>query len=291
MTLISKFDPWHSQLCTCPPKLTFNPYTGCDHACVYCYASSYIPKFFDCRPKKNLILRLKREAAKLNGEIISISNSSDPYPNLEAKTGLMRKCLKILSRQNCRIQIITKSDLVVKDIDLLRKVPSMVSMTITTDDDTTAEIIEPHAPLPSKRLRAIETLVYRGVPVSVRIDPIIPFINDNPERLVETLASLGVKHITASTYKVRPDNWQRLSIVLPEISEKLKPFYFEKGEKRGGYLYLPRELRLQLLKKLYDLTEKYKLSLGTCREGLTFLDTAICDGSYLLEKTRKHYCL
>ena len=284
MTLISKFDPWRSQLCTCPPKLTFNPYTGCDHACVYCYASSYIPKFFDCRPKKNLISRLKREVVKLNGEIISISNSSDPYPNLEAKTGHMRKCLEILSRQNCRIQIITKSNLVVRDVDILRKVPSMVSITITTEEDIIAEIIEPNAPQPSERLKAIETLIDKGVPVSVRIDPIIPFINETPAKLIETLASLGVKHITASTYKVRPDNWQRLSVALPEISERLKPLYFENGERIGGYLYLPRDLRLKLLKKLYDLTEKYKLSFGTCREGLTFLDTAICDGSYLLKK-------
>lgn len=68
--LITEFDPWKSQLCTCPDKLTFNPYTGCDHRCLYCYASSYIPRFYECRPKKDLISRLKREAAKLRGELI-----------------------------------------------------------------------------------------------------------------------------------------------------------------------------------------------------------------------------
>ena len=283
MSLISKFDPWRSKLCTCPPKLTFNPYTGCDHACVYCYASSYIPKFFDCRPKKNLISRLKKEAVKLKGEIISISNSSDPYPNLEAETGLTRKCLEILSRQNCRIQIITKSDLVVRDVDLLRKVPSMVSLTITTDNDVTARVIEPNAPLPSKRLKAIEKLVEEDVPVSVRIDPVIPLVNDNSEKLVETLASLGVKHVTASTYKVKPDNWQRLSIALPKIAEKLRPLYFEKGERIGGYVYLPRDLRVKLLREIRILAKRRGLKFGTCREGLTFLNTAACDGSWLLK--------
>ena len=183
-----KFDPWYSRLCTCPPKLTFNPYTGCDHACVYCYASSYIPKFFNCRPKKDLIPRLKREAAKLKGELISISNSSDPYPNLEAETGLMRKCLEILSRCDCKIQIVTKSNIVIRDMDLLKKKPSMVTLTITTDNDNISKLIEPKAPSPSERLKTAETLIRNGIPTSVRIDPIIPFVNDNPKNLVQTLA-------------------------------------------------------------------------------------------------------
>ncbi len=286
MTLISKFDPWRSALCTCPPKLTFNPYTGCDHACVYCYASSYIPKFFNCRLKKDLIPRLKREAAKLKGEIISISNSSDPYPNLEAKTGLMRSCLEILSRHNCKIQIITKSNIVIRDIDLLRMTPSMVSLTITTDDDNIAKLIEPHAPPPSKRLKTVESLIEKGIPTSVRIDPIIPFVNDNLNNLIRKLASIGVPHITGSTYKAKLDNWQRLSTTVPRIAEKLKPLYFEKGEKIGRYIYLPRDLRLKLMKTMRVTAEKCGMKFGTCRECLSHLNTATCDGSWLLSHSQ-----
>jgi DNA repair photolyase len=282
--LIAEFDPWGSRLCTCPPKLTFNPYTGCDHACVYCYALSYIPKFFNCKPKKDLIPRLRREAAKLKGEILSIANSSDPYPNLEAKTGLMRKCLEILSQQDCKIQLITKSNLVVRDIDLLKKMPSMVSLTITTDSDSIAKLIEPHAPLPSERLKAVETLINKGVPTAVRVDPIIPFVNDNMENLIKTLASLGVKHITASTYKVKLDNWQRFSIALPKTAKKSKPLYFEKGEKIGGYIYLPKDLRLKLMETVGVLAEKHNMKFGTCREGLNQLNTAVCDGSWLVKR-------
>jgi DNA repair photolyase len=283
VTLITAFDPWRSKLCTCPPKLTFNPYTGCDHACLYCYASSYIPKFFNCRPKKDLIPELKREAVKLKGEIVSIANSSDPYPNLEAKTGLTRKCLEILSQQNCKIQIITKSNLLVRDIDLLKKMPSIVSLTITTDDDNVAKLIEPHAPSSSERLKAVEILIEEGIPTSVRIDPIIPFINDNTENLVKTLVSMKVKHITGSTYKVKLDNWKRFSIALPKTAEKLKPLYFEKGEKIGRYIYLPKDLRLKLMKTVGVLAEKYGMKFGTCREGLSHLNTAVCDGSWLLK--------
>jgi DNA repair photolyase len=283
VTLISKFDPWRSRLCTCPPKLTFNPYTGCDHACVYCYASSYIPNFFNCRPKKNLIKRLKREAAKLKGELISISNSSDPYPNLEAETSLTRKCLETLSKHDCKVQIVTKSNIVVRDIDLLKKTPSMVTLTITTDNDKISKIIEPKAPSSSERLKAAENLIRKGIPTSVRIDPIISFVNDDPDNLVETLASIGVKHITSSTYKVKPDSWKRFNMALPKTAERLKPFYFEKGEGIGRSIYLPKELRLKLMEKVAILTRKYGIHFGTCREDLSHLNTAQCDGSWLIK--------
>jgi DNA repair photolyase len=286
VVLLAKFDPWRSRLCTCPPKLTFNPYTGCDHACVYCYASSYIPKFFSCRPKKDLFSRLEREAAKLDGEIISISNSSDPYPTIEAEKRLTRHCLEILSRSNCKIQIITKSNLVVRDIDLLKKVPSMVALTITTDEDYFSRVLEPHAPSSSERLEAAERLVEEGIPTSVRIDPIIPYVNENPRSLMERIASLGVKHVTCSTYKVKMDNWQRLKLALPQIAEKLEPLYFEKGERIGGYLYLPKDLRLSLMENLNVMAKKYGLRFGVCREGFSHLNTAPCDGSWLLKAGR-----
>ena len=286
MPLISRFDPWRSGLCTCSPKLTFNPYTGCDHQCVYCYASSYIPNFGNCRPKKNLIATLKREAAKLNGETISIANSSDPYPHAEASEGLTRQCLEILAASRCKIQVITKSNLVVRDCDLLSKVPSTVALTITTLDDSLARVIEPFAPSPSQRLRAAQDLTKAGVPVSVRIDPIIPFVNDQPQQLIEDLASIGIKHLTCSTYKAKPDNWMRLTKAMPELAGKLKTLYFEQGEKIGGNTLLSRDLRFKLLKSVRDLTVAQGMKFGVCREGLAGLNTAPCDGSWLMPKAK-----
>lgn len=284
MCLISRFDPWRSGLCTCPSKLTFNPYTGCDHGCTYCYASSYVPRFSRCRPKKDLVRRLEREADRLKGETLSISNSSDPYPTVEAEAGLMRGCLEILSERDCRIQIVTKSPLVVRDVDFLRRVPSMVSLTVTTDDDRVAGLIEPRAPPPSARLKAVETLVDEDVPVSVRIDPVIPFVNDEAVGLMRTLASLGVRHITSSTLKVRPDSWRRFSARMPEVTEKLRSLYFEQGVRRAGYLYLPEALRLRLMENVGRLAKKYGMKFGTCREGFNHLNTAACDGSWLLKE-------
>lgn len=280
--LISEFDPWKSKLCTCPQKLTFNPYTGCDHDCVYCYASSYIPKFHNCRPKKDLLRRLEREASKLKGELISISNSSDPYPNIEEKNGLTRKCLDILSRYECKIQIVTKSPLVTRDIDILKKTRCMVALSITTDDDKISRRLEPRAPVSSERLKAMEALVKNGLPVAVRVDPIIPFLNDKPKRLIESLASLGVSHVTSSTYKVRPDNWRRFSKAFPEVAKKLSPLYFEKGERISGYFYLAKEPRYQLMKKVKEITEENAMKFGCCREGFSHLNSAFCDGSWLV---------
>jgi len=282
VALISRFDPWRSSLCTCPPKLTFNPYTGCDHHCVYCYASSYIPRFARCRPKKSLLLTLQREAAKLKGETVSIANSSDPYPCMEAEAGLTRKCLEILSQCDCRIQIITKSTLVTRDTDFLGKVPCTVAVTITTDDDATAKLIEPNAPSSTERLKTIEALTRKGIPALVRIDPIIPYVNDNPATLIDTLASIGVKHVTTSTYKVKPDNWQRFTQAIPTATEKLQHLYFQQGEKQGGTTLLPLDLRLRLMMNIRALTTAHGMKFGVCREGLAQLNTAACDGSWLM---------
>jgi len=282
LTLIAKFDPWNSGLCTCPPKLTLNPYTGCDHSCIYCYAAGYIPKFFACRPKKNLISRLRKEALRLKGEVVSLSNSSDPYPTIEAEARLTRDCLRVLSEQDCKIQIITKSDLVVRDIDLLAKVPSVVSVTITTDDDTIAGSIEPRAPPPSARLKAVEALTSNNVPVTVRIDPIIPSVNDHLDSLFEKLALLDVKQVTVSTLKIDRKIFNRIEARLPEMAAKLELLYFGQGERVGRYVHLSKSMRLQILERVKDLAEKHHLKFGVCREGLSYLNTATCDGSWLL---------
>jgi DNA repair photolyase len=277
--LLTVFDPWNSQLCTCPRKLTFNPYTGCDHGCLYCYASSYIPHFHDCRPKKNLVSRLKREATCLTGELVSMSNSSDPYPQLEQKTGLTRKCLEILKKSLCKLQIVTKSDLVTRDIDLLQQFPCVVSITVVTMDDRLSSKLEPGAPVSSKRLKAIETLVDADIPVTARIDPIIPFLNDDLAVLMETMVDLGVSHVTCSSYKIKPDNWKRFSAVFTETAKKLNPYYFRDGERIGRSIYLPRSIRFSLMKKAKNLADEHCLKFGCCREGFS-LNSAICDGSW-----------
>jgi DNA repair photolyase len=287
MPLITPFDPWQSSLCTCPKKLTLNPYTGCDHKCVYCYAQTYIPRFSECRPKKDLLKRLAHEAAALKGQTISLSNSSDPYPRMEKEAGLTRECLRILGKSSCRIQIITKSTLVARDADILREAPATAALTITTADDDVAEIIEPNAPKPSERLKTVETLVQKGITVTVRVDPVIPFVNDDNAELIGKIADLGVKHVTVSTYKARSRDWRRFAAVLPSAAEKLKPLYWSRGERANGCVLLPRDFRLKLLSDVRSSALRCGLEFAVCREGLSHLNTAVCDGSWLLPKVAR----
>ena len=282
--LITVFDPWKSKLCTCPRKLTLNPYTGCSHGCLYCYVSAYVPDFDRTRPKADLTARLEKEARRVEGELISIANSSDPYPPLEQSLGLTRKCLQILSKRNCRVQLVTKSDLVTRDVDLLKKLPCTVAMTITTSDDTLSMRLEPHAPLPSNRLRAVRTLLESGIPTSVRVDPLIPRLNDRPEDLIRQLAVLGVPHITCSTYKAKGDNWRRVVQAFPRIAKDLGPMYFEKGERIGRSLYLPEDLRRRMIERVKTQAEEEGIKFASCREGFPQLNTATCDGSWLIQE-------
>jgi DNA repair photolyase len=201
---------------------------------------------------------------------------------MEKELGLTRESLKILSRSRCRIQIVTKSPLAARDADLLSVASAIVALTITTMDDELAKRIEPKAPLPTERLKAVAQLASRGIPVMVRIDPVIPFVNDDAAELIKELAGMGVKHITASTYKVKRDNWRRFSAALPAQAKKLEPMYFSQGEATNGCVLLPRESRLKLLANMRGQAVKAGAKFAVCREGLSQLNTAACDGSWLL---------
>jgi DNA repair photolyase len=93
---------------------------------------------------------------------------------------------------------------------------------------------------------------------------------------------MGVKHVTSSSYKVKRDNWQRFAMSMPEVAEKLKPLYFEQGEKVGGYTLLPKALRLKLMSTMRRIAAENGMKFGVCRENLSHLNTAACDGSWLL---------
>jgi DNA repair photolyase len=230
---------------------------------------------------------LKREAANLKGETVSIANSSDPYPPMETETGLTRRCLEILTRSSCRIQIITKSTLVTRDIDILKEACATVALTVTTDNDDVAKVIEPNAPSPTERLKTVEALTREGIPVSVRIDPIIPFVNENPAELIAAVASLGAKHVTASTYKARHRDWRRFAAAMPEAAETLKPLYWSLGERANGCMLLPRDFRLRLLSDVKRSVLQNGMKFAVCREGLSQLNTAACDGSWMLPKLER----
>ncbi|MET1160677.1 MAG: spore photoproduct lyase family protein [Thermoprotei archaeon] len=287
-SVVKPFDPWKSSLCTCRPKYSLHPYTGCSHFCLYCYATAYIGRK-PSMPKQRFLDRLKRDLKFINKELfIEMSSSSDPYPPIESWMGLTRKTLEILSSEKYRVIIVTKSDIIVRDADLLLKTPSVVMITITTLDEDLAKKLEPGAPPPWKRLNAIEKLSEYGIPVGIRIDPVIPGLNDDPNSISEIIreASLrGAKHVVTSTYKARPDNLKRMISAFPDKADYWRKLYLELGEKIHGYYYLPRQLRIKILKPVIDAALRYGLTASVCREGLglEFMRAPSCDGQHMIK--------
>ncbi len=287
-SVLTPFDPWSSPLCTCPVKYSLNPYTGCSIGCLYCYATAYIGNR-PSTPKKDLIARLKRDLIKIPaGALVNVGTSSDPYPPIEAELRLTRSVLSFLLGRGLRVLITTKSDMVVRDLDLMKGRSVAVTPTITMLDEGMAKLVEPLAPSPKRRIDAVRVLSSHGIPVAVRVDPVIPYVNDDPseiEELVCRLADAGARMIVTSTYKARPDNLARMRAGLGDIGEKLYKLYKNAGVRVQGYLYLPKHLREALLKPVIEAARKCGLEYATCREGLTgkeWFNAASCDGSHLI---------
>jgi DNA repair photolyase len=291
---IKPFDPWRSPLCTCPMKWVVHPYTGCAHACVYCYASNYIPKHSTPRPKKAITYDIVRDLKLLpSGALVELSSSSDPYTPPEANLQFTRKVLQLLLEGGMRVLITTKRDLVLRDLDILEKFRSRVAVaiTITTLSNSLAKVLEPGAPLPSERLKAIEVLSRHGIAVTLRLDPIIPMLNDeydNIQNIIRAAAKAGVVQVTTSTYKAKPKDFKRVyeaarMLQGSSVAEELRYLYYSdsKAMTLQGYRYLREELRLNCIKFVKEVAEREGLAFASCREGFAHLHTPgiACDGS------------
>jgi len=227
--------------------------------------------------------QLKRDVSKrLPGTLVTLSGSTDPYQPIEKDLGLTRGCLQILKSERMAVQVVTKSDMVCRDIDLLSGMRSVANITITTLKDSLSKKLEPGAPLPSMRIQAIRKLWDDEIPVSVRVDPIIPGINDlEINDIVSEAYNAGAQHITSSTYKAKPDNMKRLYAAFPIEAEALKAL-FEKGDRIGGSLYLPGELRQSIMNEIEMASTIEGMSFAACREGLRSQRKVSCDGSHLI---------
>ncbi len=281
--LISPFDPWKSKFCTCPEKYSLSPYTGCGHGCLYCYARSYIRGFDNPRPKKDFLKRVQVELKRLpDNSFITIANSSDPYQPIENDYRLTESLLKLLKEFNHRLMLVTKSDLILRDIDLIKKFSRIVvAISITTLNPELARILEPFAPPPERRIETVKKLS-ELIPVAVRVDPLIPGINteeNDLEKLIKAVKDAGAVQIITSTYKSRVRDLNLIEKHFPALEDNLDRLYRKEGEVVNGYRYLKRDLRYRLIKRMAELSSKYDLKFSSCREGFTNLNTALCDGS------------
>ncbi|MBU2250723.1 MAG: radical SAM protein, partial [Candidatus Omnitrophica bacterium] len=243
MALITSFDPWRNKLCSCPAKYSLSAYTGCNHGCLYCYASSYIKDFGRPREKKDFLKILSREIKKIPpGSIITIANSSDPYLNLEKKIKLTRQALEILKNYDLKINLVTKSSLVLRDLDLLKNMKKiLIAISLTCLDQKLARKLEPRTPSPQERLKTLKSLS-AYLPVVVRLDPLVyPLNTENLESLIKQIKSSGAKQIITSTYKIKPDNFKRMVSTFRQHQNLWQALYLEKGERKNNYIYLPEK--------------------------------------------------
>ena len=173
-----------------------NIYRGCEHGCIYCDSRSTCynmnHNFEDIEVKINAP-ELLEHSLKHKGKrcMIGTGSMSDPYMPLEKELRLTRNCLELIDKYNYGFTVITKSDLILRDLDLLKsinkKTKCVVQMTITTFDDGLCRILEPNVCVTSKRIEALKILHDNNIPTIVWMTPILPFINDNEANIMNIL--------------------------------------------------------------------------------------------------------
>ncbi len=193
------------------PDISFdrsiNPYRGCEHGCIYCYARP-THAFLGLSPgldfetklfaKTNAAEALERELAdpKYRPRMIAIGTNTDPYQPIERRYRIMRRILEVLDAANHPVGIVTKSALVLRDLDILQSMAERglvkVALSVTTLDPKLARAMEPRASTPDKRMESVEKLRAAGVPTSVMVAPVIPGLTDSElDRILERAASAG----------------------------------------------------------------------------------------------------
>ena len=196
------------------PDLSFdrsiNPYRGCEHGCVYCYARpthaylglspglDFESKLF-MKPNAPELLERELSSPDYSPKIIAIGSNTDPYQPIERRYQIVRRILEVLDRAGHPVGIVTKSALVLRDLDILTRMAKRdlvkVAMSVTTLDSKLARVMEPRASTPPRRLDALRQLVKAGVPTSTLVAPVIPALNDSEiERILEAVAETGVRN-------------------------------------------------------------------------------------------------
>ena len=219
-----------------------NIYRGCQHQCIYCDSRSLcyqIEDFdHDLIVKVNAPELLRRELSrKRKRATIGTGAMSDPYIPQEKSYQLTRQCLKIIEEFRYRIHIVTKSNLLLRDIDLLEKIAkryACIAFTITTTDDELARQLEPYAPLPSERLQAMGILAEAGIRVGITMMPQLPYIMETQQHidhLIEAAVKYKAKFIVPSfgvTLRDRQRDYYYKKLDANEMFKELVPKYKNK---------------------------------------------------------------
>jgi DNA repair photolyase len=188
---------------------SINPYRGCEHGCVYCFARpthaylglspglDFESKLF-VKPEAADLLAKELAAPSYQPKVIAIGTNTDPYQPIERRYQVMRRILEVLDAAGHPVGIVTKSALVTRDIDILARMAerklAKVALSVTTLDPALARMMEPRAAAPSRRLETLRLLSQAGIPTTVMVAPVIPALNDiEMERILDAAQAAGVK--------------------------------------------------------------------------------------------------
>jgi DNA repair photolyase len=198
---------------------SLNPYTGCEHGCIYCYAPATL-RYGGVEPwgtfvtaKTNIPAVLEKELRKKPRGVVGLSTVTDPYQPVEGRLKLTRSCLEVMQAKQFPVCIQTKSALVVRDIDIIRDFREKeVGLTVTSLDDAVSAVLEPGASLPRERLAALKQLSDAGIRTWAFVGPLVPGFMDS-ERLAVIMAEVkdaGASKVLVDRLRLKPGLWQRI---------------------------------------------------------------------------------
>jgi len=273
-------DPWFLD------DYTLNPYSGCSFNCLYCYirGSKYGEHMEEkLAVKTNAVELLDRaltnRAKKDQYGIIVLSSATDPYLQVEKEYELTRQLLEVILKHRFPVHIITKSDLVTRDFDLLKEIEkaailpadfegklskkSFITFSFSTLDDDVARIFEPGATLPSARLETLKDTLYAGFLSGVSLMPLLPFISDtgeNLEKMFSEFSKIGAKYVFPATLTLfGTDKADSKTLVMkavknhyPKLVEKYEKFFGNSNE-------MPKYYRDAFQSKMRTLRDYYRL--------------------------------
>ena len=241
---------------------SINPYRGCLHACVYCY-SPYVLRerrkwgnFIDV--KINAPEILEKQLKKIKSGNILISSVTDPYNPLERKYQITRKILEKLKDKDFFVSILTKSNLVLRDVDLLKQMKSEVGVTITTFNEEARKIFEPNTISSEERLKALDELKKQEIRTYIFVGPLLPYISDtNLEKTIEKFESVRPDRIYVDKLNVKSSSqWKILEKILenhyPQLLNQWKDVLFSKND-----YYKDLKQRMIELFKNYDIKYEF----------------------------------
>jgi len=245
---------------------SLNPYLGCQHGCVYCFARFMTRhshhggewgSFVDV--KTNILQQLASELPRKPKGLVLLSSVTDPYQPLEERYELTRGALNLLARYGFPTTLLTKSDLVVRDIDLIKRLQDCeVGLTITTLDEDVKKAFEPLATPVEDRLDALRLLSGEGVETYAFLGPMLPHLSeDSLPKLLDELCEAGVNRVLVDRLNVKAGNWKTIRRALSDHFPDLLPKFEEVLLKQSGYYE-------RLRQKISEMCQRRGLKADFC---------------------------